>query len=144
MLFDAAAKFDGVRPGQHPLLYFNSCCSSEPGRFKTHSKSSTSKNIRPRTGPCILIIAETMLSHYHEELLSLKEASGVAKTRELKFRNFESQEHRASASARGCQWPRPHPAPRPRSRSASSPGREPESGPASPKQADKRAGKGKK
>ena len=43
------------------------------------------KNILPRTGPCILIIAETLLSHYHEELLSLKEASGVEKTRELKF-----------------------------------------------------------
>ena len=63
----------------------------------------------------------------------MKEASGVAKTRELKFRkSIEPPPLPEDASGRDPTPPR------------SSPGHEPEPGPASPKQADKRAGKGKK
>ena len=52
---------------------------------------------------------QTLLSQYHEELLSLKEASGVAKTRELKFRkSIEPPPPSEDASGRD---PTPTPAP---------------------------------
>ena len=71
------------------LFSLGRSCSSKSNHFKPPSKSSTSKNIRQWTGPCVLIIAETCRrcgTQYYEEVQSMKGASRLAKTRELKYR----------------------------------------------------------
>ena len=120
-------------------------CSSEPDRFKPPSKCCTSKNIRQRTGPYILIIAETcrrsVLSQYNEEVLSMKEANGVAKTRELKYR--KSVEPAPPPNAGDADETRPRPPPPKRGVGQLQQPRTPPP-PALPKQAERRAGKGRK